>query len=177
MSKYKISARARRPRWRTRVKVFIFKKLQRAQILIFFDENWHAASFYIKEQTQKYKCEIWLLKTTILKETPLPKQGFVRNYPTPMVNTNTICCTVYNVHVLREDVYSPCNPIIIVPCIIQYTKRKNRKKLKFNYGMERWILDVNKYSLKYIFPDFFLSVYICRQYQNCLMYFLRIVMK
>ena len=40
------------------VKVFILKKFQGAQILIFFDENWHAASFYIKEQTQKYKFEI-----------------------------------------------------------------------------------------------------------------------
>ena len=48
------------------IKVFIFKKFQGAQILIFFDENWHGASFYIKEQTQKYKFEIWLLKSTIL---------------------------------------------------------------------------------------------------------------
>ena len=31
-----------------------------------FCENWHGASFYIKEQTQKYKFEIWLLKSTIL---------------------------------------------------------------------------------------------------------------
>ena len=37
------------------VKVFIFKKFQGAQILIFFCENWHEASFYNKEQTQKYK--------------------------------------------------------------------------------------------------------------------------
>ena len=44
-------------RWRTRVKVFIFKKFQGAQILIFVCENWHAASFNIKEQTQKYKFE------------------------------------------------------------------------------------------------------------------------
>ena len=49
-----------------RVKVFILKKLQGAQILIFVGENWHEASFYIKKQTQKYKFEIWLLKTTIL---------------------------------------------------------------------------------------------------------------
>ena len=53
-------------RRRTSAKVFIFKKFQGAQILIFFDENWHEASFYIKEQTQKYKFEIWLLKSTIL---------------------------------------------------------------------------------------------------------------
>ena len=53
----------RRP---TSIKVFIFKKFQGTQILIFFDENWHWASFYIKEQTQKYKFEIWLLKSTIL---------------------------------------------------------------------------------------------------------------
>ena len=53
-------------RRRTRVKVFILKKFQGAQILIFFDENWHAASFYIKEQTQKYKFENWLFKSTIL---------------------------------------------------------------------------------------------------------------
>ena len=32
---------------------------------MFFDENWHDASFYIKEQMQKYKFER-LLKSTIL---------------------------------------------------------------------------------------------------------------
>ena len=35
-------------------------------MLIFFCENQHEASFYIKEQMQKYKFEIWVLKTTIL---------------------------------------------------------------------------------------------------------------
>ena len=45
-------------RWHTHVKVFIFFKLQGAQILIFFCENWHGASFYIKKQMQKYKFEI-----------------------------------------------------------------------------------------------------------------------
>ena len=45
------------------VKVFIFKKFQGVQI--FFDENWHEASFYIKKQTQKYKFEIRLLKSTV----------------------------------------------------------------------------------------------------------------
>ena len=45
---------------------FYFQKFQGAQILIFFDENWHEASFYNKEQTQNNKFEIWLLKTTIL---------------------------------------------------------------------------------------------------------------
>ena len=39
-------------------KVFIFKKFQGAQILIFFDENWQEASFYIKEQTQKPEIQI-----------------------------------------------------------------------------------------------------------------------
>ena len=51
---------------RTRVKVFIFKKFQGAEILIFFDENWHAASFYNKEQMQKYKFEICIYHFTIL---------------------------------------------------------------------------------------------------------------
>ena len=37
---------------------FPFKKFHGAQILIFLDENWHGASVYIKEQTQKYKYEI-----------------------------------------------------------------------------------------------------------------------
>ena len=46
---------ARRP---TRGKVFIFKKFQGVKILIIFCENWHEASFYIKEQTQKNKFEI-----------------------------------------------------------------------------------------------------------------------
>ena len=36
---------------------FHFQKIPGAHILIFFDENWHGASFYIKEQTQKYKFE------------------------------------------------------------------------------------------------------------------------
>ena len=49
-----------------RVKVFIFKKIQRAQILIFCCETWHGPSFYIKEQTQKYTFDIWLFKSTIL---------------------------------------------------------------------------------------------------------------
>ena len=41
---------------------FHLQKFQGAQILIFVDQHWHIASFYIKEQTQKYKFEIWLLK-------------------------------------------------------------------------------------------------------------------
>ena len=53
---------ARGAHWRTCVKVFIFKKFQGAQILLFFCENWHEASFYNKEQTQKYKFKIWVLK-------------------------------------------------------------------------------------------------------------------
>ena len=40
------------------VKVFIFKKFQGAQILIFFCENWHEASFYIKEQ----KACVWFFE-------------------------------------------------------------------------------------------------------------------
>ena len=70
------------------IKVFILKKFQGAQILIFFDENWHAASFYIKEQTQKYKFEIWLKKITnldprksallVFKENP-PKNVFAHH--------------------------------------------------------------------------------------------------
>ena len=50
--------RARHARSRTHVKVFIFKKFQGAQILRFFGEIWNEASFYIKEQMQKYKFEI-----------------------------------------------------------------------------------------------------------------------
>ena len=45
-------------RKQTHVKVFIFKKFQGSQILTFFSENWHGASFYIKEQLQKNKFEI-----------------------------------------------------------------------------------------------------------------------
>ena len=37
---------------------FHFQKFQGAQILIFLCKNWHGASFYIKEQTKKYKFEI-----------------------------------------------------------------------------------------------------------------------
>ena len=65
----------------TYVKVFIFKKFQGAQILIFFCENWQGASFYIKEQSQKYKFEIWILNPRkvhfwFMKKTP-PKYVFL----------------------------------------------------------------------------------------------------
>ena len=48
------------------VKVLIFKKFQGAQNINIFCENWQEASFYIKEQTQKNKFDIWVLKATIL---------------------------------------------------------------------------------------------------------------
>ena len=52
-----------------RASKFSFSKKSRgAQILIFGCKNWHGASFYIKKQTQKYKFEIWLLKSTILDQ-------------------------------------------------------------------------------------------------------------
>ena len=43
-----------------------FSKIQGDFILIFFCQNLHKATFYNKEQTQKSKYEIWVLKTTIL---------------------------------------------------------------------------------------------------------------
>ena len=43
---------------RTRVKVLIFKKFQGAQILIFFDENWHGISFYNKRTNAEIQIEI-----------------------------------------------------------------------------------------------------------------------
>ena len=46
----------------TSVKVFIFKKYQGAQILIFLCENWHEASFYIKERMQENKFDILSFK-------------------------------------------------------------------------------------------------------------------
>ena len=55
---------------------FHFQKIPGAHILIFFDENWHGASFYIKEQTQKYKFEIWLLKSTLLVFVENPPKKF-----------------------------------------------------------------------------------------------------
>ena len=51
------------------------KNCRRPKYKYFFYENWHAASFYIKEQTQKYKFEIRLLKSTILD--PLKKAFLV----------------------------------------------------------------------------------------------------
>ena len=56
-----------------RVKVLIFKKFHGVQILFFY-ENWHDASYYIKEQTKKYKFETWLLRSTILNP---PKSAFL----------------------------------------------------------------------------------------------------
>ena len=41
------------------VKVFIFKKFQGLKYKYFY-ENWQKASFCNKEQTQKYKFEIWV---------------------------------------------------------------------------------------------------------------------
>ena len=54
----KISARPRQS--------FNFQKIQGGQNIHIFCENWHGASFYINEQTQKYKFENWLFKRTIL---------------------------------------------------------------------------------------------------------------
>ena len=72
-------------RRRTRVKVFIYQKIQGPQISIFVGENWPEASFYNKEQTQKYKFEIWVWKLFdfypwksgffVFKENP-PKKCF-----------------------------------------------------------------------------------------------------
>ena len=60
---------------------FHFQKISGAQILIFFCENWHEASFYIKEQTQKYKFKIWLLKSTILDPQKIEILVFEENPP------------------------------------------------------------------------------------------------
>ena len=64
-----------------RVKVFIFKKFQGAQIWIFFDKNWHAAFLYIRKQTQKYKFEVWLLKSTMLDPPKKALLAFEENPP------------------------------------------------------------------------------------------------
>ena len=66
---------------------FLFSKYSRGPNINIFGKDWHGAFFYIKEQTQKYKFEIWLLKSTILdpkkvsfwflKKTP-PKISFFR---------------------------------------------------------------------------------------------------
>ena len=69
----------------TSIKVFIFKKFQGAQILIFFCENWHEASFYIKKQTQKYKFEILLLKGTILDPRKSAILVFEENPPSKKI--------------------------------------------------------------------------------------------
>ena len=53
---------------------FHFKKIPGGPNINILDENLHAASFYIKEQTRKYKFEIWLLKSTILDP---PKSAFL----------------------------------------------------------------------------------------------------
>ena len=54
-----------------------------SQISILFFENWHDASFYIKEQRQKNKFKIWVLKTAILdsrKSAFLVFEGKTPNY-------------------------------------------------------------------------------------------------
>ena len=60
-------------------KFSFLKKFQGAQILILFGEYWHEASFYIKKQTQKYKFEIWLFKSTILDPRKSAFWGFKEN--------------------------------------------------------------------------------------------------
>ena len=45
---------------------FYFQKIPGGLNINIFCENRHEASIYIKEQTQKNKFEIWVLKTTIL---------------------------------------------------------------------------------------------------------------
>ena len=65
---------------------FTFSQNSRGPKYYIFCENWHAASFYIKEQTHKCKFEIWLLKSTstildprksrflVFVETPPPQK-------------------------------------------------------------------------------------------------------
>ena len=54
-------------------------------MFIIYCENWHEASFYIKEQTQKNKFEIWVLKTTILDPWKSASLVFEEKHP------NKIC--------------------------------------------------------------------------------------
>ena len=78
-SKFKFSAHERQS--------FHFKKIPGGQNINIFWWKFPWSFFYIKEQTQKYKCEIWLLKSTILdprksaflvfEENP-PKMIFLR---------------------------------------------------------------------------------------------------
>ena len=49
---------------------------------MFFCENRHTASFNIKEKTQKYKFEIWVLKTTILDPQKARFWFLLKNPPT-----------------------------------------------------------------------------------------------
>ena len=50
-----------------------------------FCENWHDASFYIKEQTQENKFEIRVLKTTIFGPPKKRVFGFLRKKPQNLV--------------------------------------------------------------------------------------------
>ena len=85
---------------------FSFSKVfQGAQILIFFDENWQGASLYIKEQTQKYKFEIWILKSTILdprklgfwflKKTPPKKFSLSFGFDSALKTIDTQMLKIY----------------------------------------------------------------------------------
>ena len=51
---------------------------------MFFCEKWHEASFYIEEQTQKNKFEIWVSKTT--KLDPQKSAFFVLEEKPPQKN-------------------------------------------------------------------------------------------
>ena len=59
---------------------FSFSKIPGGPNINNFCETWHEASFYIKEQMQKNKFEILVLKTTILdpkKQKKNMKKNFV----------------------------------------------------------------------------------------------------
>ena len=67
---------------------FHFKKIPGGpNINIFFCENWQGASFYIKEQTQKNKFEIFLLKSTILNPQKSAFLVFEENPPKKILSS------------------------------------------------------------------------------------------
>ena len=63
---------------------YYFQKIPGGPNINIFCENWHGASFYIKEHMQKYKFEIWLLKSTILDPRKSEFLVFEENPPKKM---------------------------------------------------------------------------------------------
>ena len=98
-SKSKISACG--SHWR---QSFHFQKILGGPNINVFCEKWHESSFYIEEQTQKNKLEIWVSKTTILDPQKSTLFAFEEKPPQKFVSScfgfDSALKTIFNVRLV-----------------------------------------------------------------------------